>query len=603
MRTWISRIALAAAAIAGFVAAPAGATEGSKVKTSLTADASTPDARGKVKLKLKSTKGRFKVKVAGLASGASHTLLVGGVPQGTFTTSSSGSGKIGFSQPARPGENALDFDPRGQEIEVEGPGGTSATGVVSGAGEASDTVIDERTNLQPTALAPGGKAEARFRSKRGENTFKVEIEDVPAGTYDLYVGGTPRGQIVVDPVTGQGEIEFDSTPDTGDVLLDFDPRGETVDVVQGSDVFFSGPMEAQAGGVNVCTFAEVELPLTSTGVDPDASGKARLRVRDDCDRDFRVEIEDVPLGAYDLLVGGVFRGIITVIDTGTEIEGDIEFDTDPDDPDEVLLDFDPAGALIEVVQGATTFFSSTFDGDPGAGGGGSTCVPEETILPVASTGVDPDGNGEARFRVRDDCDEDFQVQIEDVPLGDYDLLVGGVLRGTITVVDTGSGIEGQIEFDTDVDQPGELPLTFDPRGQTIDVVQGATVFFSDTFGAGGGGGGSTCTPTETEVPLLNVGPIGSAKGKARFRTQDDCDTDFRVEIEDLPLGTYDLVVAGAVRGTIDVVDTGIEVEGQIEFDSDPDEPGEVLLTFDPQGALVEIVQGGTVFLERSFPTT
>jgi hypothetical protein len=50
------------------------------------------------------------------------------------------------------------------------------------------------------------------------------------------------------------------------------------------------------------------------------------------------------------------------------------------------------------------------------------------------------------------------------------VLVDGVNRGTINVV---ARSQGQIEFDTDPDQPGELPLTFDPWGE-IDVVQEST---------------------------------------------------------------------------------------------------------------------------------
>ena len=42
-------------------------------------------------------------------------------------------------------------------------------------------------------------------------------------------------------------------------------------------------------------------------------------------------------------------------------------------------------------------------------------------------------------------------------------------------------------------------------------------------------------------------------------------------------------------------------EGEIEFDTDPDDPGELLLDFDPRGELIEIEQGGTVFLSRTFP--
>jgi len=168
------------------------------------------------------------------------------------------------------------------------------------------------------------------------------------------------------------------------------------------------------------------------------------------------------------------------------------------------------------------------------------------------------------------------------------------------VIDDGIKVEGEIEFDTDPDDPGELPLTFDPEGAGIEVVQGATVFFADTFGSGGGGS-TICEPQETEVPLLNNGPVGAAKGKARLRVKDDCDEDFRVEIEDLPLGNYDVVVGGVTRGSISVADVGGELEGDVEFDTDPDQPGEILLDFDPRGQLVEIVQSATVFLDRVFP--
>jgi hypothetical protein len=93
---------------------------------------------------------------------------------------------------------------------------------------------------------------------------------------------------------------------------------------------------------------------------------------------------------------------------------------------------------------------------------------------------------------------------------------------------------------------------------------------------------------------LNDGVIPQAKGKARFRVRDDCSEDFRVEIEDLPVGDYNLLVGGVNQGTITVTDTGGETEGEIEFDTDPDDPGELLLDFD-------IEQGGTVFLSRTFP--
>jgi hypothetical protein len=572
----------------------------SKIKANVENSGVLPDATGSIVCAIKEQRSKMTAKFRNLAPGTTYDFVVGGIPQATFTTSSSGSGKALFLMPEKIGKNALDFDPRGEVVTVEDAGGEVLHTVLSGAGEPGDIQVDERVLLGSTGLDPDGKAEARFRSKDGRRTFKVEIEDVAAGAYDLFVGGVLRAVITVDS-TGEGEVEFDSEVEPGKLPLDFDPRGQSIDVSQGPNVFFSASLAAPGQGVTECTFSESEQALASTGVDPDASGKARFRVRDDCDQDFRVEIEDVPVGAYDLLVDGVNRGTITVADTGVEIEGEIEFDTDPDDPGDVLLDFDPRGALIEVVQGATTYFSSAFDGIPT---GGPACTPTETELPLLNVGPDGDASGKARFRVRDDCDRDFRVEIEDLPLGSYDLLVDGTNRGTITVVDTGLEIEGEIEFDTDPDEPGEVLLTFDPGGKLVEIEQGGTTFLSRIFDAGAGGGGpGTCTAFDQEPDLVNVGPDGDAKGKARFREEADCDADFRVEIEDLPLGDYDLLVGGVHRGTISVVLVLGEPVGEIEFDNDPDQPGEVLLTFDPRGQLVEIEQGGTVFLSLTFPAS
>lgn len=570
------------------------AKELSLIRSTLENTGSVGSAQGSLKSKIQAVRSQMLLKLSGLPA-ASYVVEVGGIPAAQFSPSVAGGAVLRFRTPA---ENAndipLDFDPRGQVLAVRDAAAAVLQVTVSGSGEPADARVDERTSLASTTLAPLGKAQARFRLKDGRSTFKVEIENVPDGSYQLFVDGQLRATITV--LAGQGEIEFDSTPSPPKLLLDFDPRGVMIDVTQGSDVFFTGPMAAQAAGVTTCTFARTEVAVASTGVDPDGTAKARFRIREDCDRDFRVEIEDVPVGTYSLLVAGVVRGTFDVVDTGLGIEGDIEFDTDPDDPGELLLDFDPDGQLLEMRLGSTIYFSGTFQAGPGGSG---TCTPEEIDVPIASTGADPDADASARLRVRDDCEQDFTVEVEDVPVGLYDLRVGGIVRGTIAVAAVVGGTQGEIEFDTDEDEPGALPLDFDPRGALIEIAQGTNVFFSELF-AGGTGGPGICTPSETEVPLLNNGPDADAKGKARWRLRDDCQRDLRVEIEGLPAGAYMVRVGGIARGTITVV-TGPENEGQLQFDTDPDEPGELLLDFDPLGALIEVEQGGTVYLSRTFP--
>ena len=471
-------------AIAGLVGAalltggPALAKERAKIDGLLTSTGAAPGAAGRAKAVFSAGKSRLQVRLSGLAPSRAHTLLVGGIGEASFQSSSGGTAVLRFQSTPSGSSLPLDFDPRGEVVAVQDDGVDLLQMVFSGAGEPGGVVVDERTGLAPTAAAPGGKAEARFRQRSdGRRTFKVEIEDVPAGAYDLYVGGVLRATITVAGV--EGEVEFDSAASPPKLPLDFDPRGAVVDVQQGATTVFSGVMAAQAPGVNSCTPSESEEVVASTGVDADGSAKARLRTKDDCERDFQVEIEDVPVGDYDVWVGGVLRGALTVVDTGFGIEGELEFDTDPDDPGEVMLDFDPTGAAVEVRQGATVFFASSFTG--GGGGGGGSCTAEETEVPLLNTGADGDAKGKARYRLESDCDDDFRVEVENLPLGDYELRVGGVVQGTLTVALVDGEAEGELEFDNDPDEPGEVPLTFDPRGQLVEVVQGGTVYLDRVF--------------------------------------------------------------------------------------------------------------------------
>jgi hypothetical protein len=142
------------------------------------------------------------------------------------------------------------------------------------------------------------------------------------------------------------------------------------------------------------------------------------------------------------------------------------------------------------------------------------------------------------FRIRRDGDRDFKVEIEDVPAGDYTLTVGGITRVMIRVFNNGGQVEGAIEFDSDTDDDDELPLNFDTRGKLIEVRQGSTLYFSAQFGDGGGGRGGN------------------------FRTDDDGDRNFRLEIEDVLVGDYSLRVGGTLRGTIRVATVTGRTEGE-----------------------------------------
>lgn len=353
------------------------------------------------------------------------------------------------------------------------------------------TVPEEfEIDLLSTGLIAGAEGEAEFELDSSRVEFSVEIEDVPAGSYRLEVGGIDRGEIIVDSSDDEGEIEFRSPASPGHILLDFDPRGQTIDVRNDVDIILtavapeSGTIPGDGEG-NPPPFgnSEIEVDLTNEGVYP--AGEAEAELEQEPNRvDFEVELEDVPVGSYALVVDGIERGQIQVVADDDETEGELEFRF-PYEAGKLPLDFDPRGVLVEIFDGGTRLFWTSFpeeaigdddDDDNGGAPGGEI----EIEIDLTNTGVYPSGSGDAEFD-QDSEGTEFEVEIEDVPVGSYTLEVGGVARGTIEVVTDDDETEGEIKFADPVDDDDELPLDFDPRGQLIEVLEGNTVIFSADF--------------------------------------------------------------------------------------------------------------------------
>ena len=375
--------------------------------------------------------------------------------------------------------------------------GTTCSGGVSDDIPPGTLPEEFRTFFDNTGVAPAASGYMDYEQRPDRVDFKVEVEDLPVGDYELVVGGTSRATIEVLDMAGggtEGEVEFRSPVEPGKLLLDFDPRGQIVDVVQGGSVYLTGqapdqgtpPGDGGDGDTNPPPFGngELEVDLVNSGVYPAGSGDAEVEQRSDR-VEFDVEIEDVPLGEYSLVVAGEERATIDVVSTPSGPEGEVEFRY-PAEPGKILLDFDPLGELIQVFENGTEIFSLEFPSDLGSGsggggddgddgddddgsGGGTT---GEFEIGFDNVGPDPDANGEVDYRRRTDR-TDFKVEIEDLDAGDYDLNVGGMFITTITV----SSGEGEVEF-RDPPEPGKLPLDFDPLGQTVTVSQGGTTYLS-----------------------------------------------------------------------------------------------------------------------------
>ena len=231
----------------------------------------------------------------------------------------------------------------------------------------SDVLASEQ-RISLVAAREGGLASghANFEERADRTSFSVEVEDMVDGNYRIVVGGVDRGELVVN--LSVGETEFRSPVEAGKVLLIFDPRGELVEIHDAEGVVLtSGEVVLDpgddddgddTGNIDFGT-TEIEVELTNTGAFTEASGDARLRPREDR-TDFRVEIEDVPIGPYSLRVGGQIVGVIQVktLEDGS-IEGELEF-RNPVEPGKILLDFDPRGQQIDVLDGSTVILETLF---------------------------------------------------------------------------------------------------------------------------------------------------------------------------------------------------------------------------------------------------
>ncbi len=222
---------------------------------------------------------------------------------------------------------------------------TSCSGGVSDDTPSDVMETEVRIGLVPARQGISGSGHADYSERADRTEFSVEAEDLADGNYRIFVGDVDRGGLVVS--LGMGETEFRSPEEAGKALLTFDPTGEVIEVHDGQGAVLTsgdvviGDGDDNGGGGEDIDFGttEIEVDLTNTGVYPLASGDARLRP--EIDRtDFSVEIEDVPVGGYDLRIGGEIVGVITVnMQQDGSIEGELEF-RNPVEPGKILLDFD-----------------------------------------------------------------------------------------------------------------------------------------------------------------------------------------------------------------------------------------------------------------------
>lgn len=346
---------------------------------------------------------------------------------------------------------------------------------------------------------------------------------------------------------------------------------------------------------------EAEAPLVATENAPlGASGEIDFRLKDDR-MDLKIEIEDVPLGAYDVVIDGILRGSLTVVTTMDGPEGELEFRNRASDS-KIFLDFDPAGLVVQIQQADVTLLAGVvpdLDINDPASANHEDKFPKQKLkidmTPTVAAG--PDAKGKIKYK-SNQKGADLDLKAKDFPEGTYDLVVNDVVITSFFYKGRG---QGQLRFSTRP-RGQSLPLNFDPAGATFRIVQGDTDFFTATLTAAVPLP-AVAGPGELEVELAPTGVQPLASGEAEYEEEPD-KKEFSVEIEDVTPGTYDLFVDGINVGMIIATSTSEGVKGEIEFRNPlGDDLGKTLLNFDPRGKTVQVLQGGVVILGADFPTS
>lgn len=230
----------------------------------------------------------------------------------------------------------------------------------------------------------------------------------------------------------------------------------------------------------------VHTLMMNSGAEPAARGRIVV-VQNRARTSVTIKVVKMTPGAtYDVLVGGNARDHITTNAAG---QGKVVHRARRASIHAAPLPYDPRGGSVEIASAGRVFLSADVPETP------EECdrMVEIKLHLTPASGVG--GEASAEFRERGGRMK-FEVEIEDVLPGTYEVFVGGAKVGEIAV--DGEG-EGTLRFDSvpatgvdedDSDDSMDQLLTFDPRGQLIEIQQSGTTVFSGTLPAAPSTGGS-----------------------------------------------------------------------------------------------------------------
>jgi len=154
-----------------------------------------------------------------------------------------GEGELEFRSPEIEDKLNLNFDPRDCKIELlsgEVVVLTSGENVLSEMKKGKPEDNDDPDGLKleadftSTGEIEGAAGEAEYEIESDEREFSVKIKNVPIGFYSVEVGAVSKGEVEVveHNQKTEGQVKFTDPIKQDTLELDFDPRGQIIEIRQ-----------------------------------------------------------------------------------------------------------------------------------------------------------------------------------------------------------------------------------------------------------------------------------------------------------------------------------------------------------------------------------
>lgn len=348
---------------------PGGGTGGSsEIELFMSPSGIDLDAKGRLRHREKQGVTRFDAEFERLDAGA-YALRVGGLEVATFDATGAEQEEIEleFRDPPEPGHLPLTFPVLGLLVElVRGDGASVLSAVMPG--EPSETGVKPPKSPKKVTRDVGGRKRDAMESvwpnigtiagASGELALEVEgdglrldvsAQGLASGEYTLLVGSVVRAVVAVG-ADGELALTFAEAPTTDEQLLDFDVRGEVVELRRGTDAALglAHPLSLQHAldrfVGDQTSDKRVRRNLVSTGRDLDARGVVVRRVTKSATT-LTLKMRDLPVGTHRVFVGDIEVTTFDVAKAGARSA--LRLSTSPK-AKQTLLPVDPVGVVVEV---------------------------------------------------------------------------------------------------------------------------------------------------------------------------------------------------------------------------------------------------------------